>query len=327
MAHPRPLSTLGVRRRTLPFLGALAVAFAVAPLPAVERDGSALLAAGVLAVAVVAAVGLTPWHRLPAWMQALPPLAVFPVIALLRDADGGTTSGYGVLVILPVFWFAMYGTRRELCIAIAAMAATLIAPLLLAGNPLYPSTEWRRVLLWAVAAPLIGFTVQNLIARVRGKTEELESAARTDTLTGLPNRRALDEEIPDELERAARYGYPLSLAMIDLDHFKRLNDERGHQAGDRLLKRAAAAWRSELRHSDIVVRYAGDEFLVALPNCTPANAHALIDRLVRALPPGQTCSAGVAHLRSGESVDQLVARADAALLAAKRGGRAQVVSG
>jgi diguanylate cyclase (GGDEF)-like protein len=168
---------------------------------------------------------------------------------------------------------------------------------------------------------------RRLIARVRGRTGDVDPVARTDTLTGLPNRAALDEEIPQELERAARYGYSLSLAMIDIDSFTRLNEERGQQAGDRLLKRAAAAWRSELRHSDIVVRYAGDEFLVVLPNCTPANAHTLVDRLVRALPPGQTCSAGVAHLRWGDGVDQLLARARAALIKAKRRGRAQVVTG
>ncbi|MFL5826719.1 MAG: GGDEF domain-containing protein [Thermoleophilaceae bacterium] len=168
--------------------------------------------------------------------------------------------------------------------------------------------------------------MRRLIARIQGKSEELPSRPWTDRLTGLPNRSALDEQIPQELARAARYGYPLSLAMIDLDSFTRLNYERGDQAGDRLLKRAAAAWRSELRHSDIVVRYAGDEFLVVLPNCTPANARALVDRLVRALPPGQTCSAGVVHLRFGERVDELVVRAESALRRAKRRGRAQIVA-
>jgi len=81
--------------------------------------------------------------------------------------------------------------------------------------------------------------------------------ARTDALTGLPNRRAWDEELERELARAKRYGGRLCLAMIDLDHFKRFNDREGHQAGDRLLADSATAWREQLRPSDLLARYGG----------------------------------------------------------------------
>ena len=98
----------------------------------------------------------------------------------------------------------------------------------------------------------------------------LEESARTDDLTGLLNRRAWEEQLPREMARARRnQSDPLCVAMLDLDYFKNYNDERGHQAGDRLLKQSASAWVTELRASDTLARYGGEEFTVALPGCTP----------------------------------------------------------
>jgi diguanylate cyclase (GGDEF)-like protein len=154
----------------------------------------------------------------------------------------------------------------------------------------------------------------------------LEKAARTDDLTGLLNRRAWDEELVRELARAARVKSPLSVAMIDLDYFKQFNDEYGHQAGDRLLKQTAAAWRERLRVTDILARYGGEEFALALPYCDRSEAETLLERVRVATPGGQTCSAGVATWDRVESADQLIGRADAALYAAKRAGRDRVVS-
>jgi diguanylate cyclase (GGDEF)-like protein len=114
--------------------------------------------------------------------------------------------------------------------------------------------------------------------------------------------------------------------MLDLDHFKDYNDERGHQAGDRLLKQSAAAWATELRASDTLARYGGEEFTVALPGCTITNAKALVERLREVMPGGQTVSAGVACWNGRESAEELVGRADAALYQAKRNGRDQLVT-
>jgi diguanylate cyclase (GGDEF)-like protein len=114
--------------------------------------------------------------------------------------------------------------------------------------------------------------------------------------------------------------------MLDLDHFKDYNDERGHQAGDRLLKQSAAAWVTELRASDTLARYGGEEFTVALPGCTITNAKALVERLREVMPGGQTVSAGVACWNGRESAEELVGRADAALYQAKRNGRDQLVT-
>jgi diguanylate cyclase (GGDEF)-like protein len=149
----------------------------------------------------------------------------------------------------------------------------------------------------------------------------LESIARTDDLTGLPNRRAWEEEVPRELLRAEREGRPLCVAMIDLDHFKEFNDERGHQAGDRFLKQAAAAWGVELRGTDFLARYGGEEFALVLPNCTPEQAMEVADRLRAATPEGETCSIGIACWDGLESPPGLLGRADGALYDAKRAGR------
>jgi diguanylate cyclase (GGDEF)-like protein len=154
----------------------------------------------------------------------------------------------------------------------------------------------------------------------------LEEVARTDDLTGLLNRRAWEERLPRELARAGRNNNPLCVAMLDLDHFKDYNDERGHQAGDRLLKQSAAAWVTELRASDTLARYGGDEFTVALPGCTITNAKTLVERLREVMPGGQTVSAGVACWNGRESAEELVGRADAALYQAKRNGRDQLVT-
>ena len=156
--------------------------------------------------------------------------------------------------------------------------------------------------------------------------QKVEAMARTDELTGLPNRRAWDEEVRRELARAVRTGRPLAVAMVDLDLFKEFNDERGHQAGDAFLKEAAARWRMTLRVTDFIARYGGDEFVLVLADCPIGEAMAVIQRIRAVTPDGQTCSAGVAAWDGEESADMLVGRADAVLYEAKRSGRGRVVA-
>ena len=149
----------------------------------------------------------------------------------------------------------------------------------------------------------------------------LEQMARTDDLTGLPNRRAWEEQLPTELARSWREDRALCVAMLDIDHFKEYNDREGHQAGDRLLEGAAAAWRTSLRPYDTLARYGGEEFSVVLPGCTLDDALGLVERLRQQTPSGETCSAGIAEWDGEEAPDALVGRADAALYRAKRAGR------
>jgi diguanylate cyclase (GGDEF)-like protein len=154
----------------------------------------------------------------------------------------------------------------------------------------------------------------------------LERVARTDDLTGLPNHRAWEEELPREVARARREGSPLCVAMLDLDHFKDYNDRHGHQAGDLLLKEIAASWQDRLRATDVLARYGGEEFALALPGCLAVEAESLLERLRDAMPHGETCSAGLAWWDGEESPQALFGRADTALYVAKARGRDRVVA-
>jgi diguanylate cyclase (GGDEF)-like protein len=156
----------------------------------------------------------------------------------------------------------------------------------------------------------------------------LDKMAHEDGLTGITNRRGLDDGLAIELARARRSGETLTAVMLDLDHFKRYNDRRGHGAGDRLLRGAAQAWRRQLRPTDLLARYGGEEFTLVLPSCDAEAACQLVERLRPLVPERQTFSAGVATWDEHESPEQLVGRADHALLVAKKQGRNRtVVSG
>jgi diguanylate cyclase (GGDEF)-like protein len=453
------------------------LALVLLPLPdQVDRPAMALLAIALSAL-IVLSVRFVPWRRLPPYAEAVPPLAYFLVIALLRESQPGATSGYSALAMLPVFWLALYGTRGQLAIGIAGLASTFLAPMFLDASE-YPATEWRPALLWICAAPIVGFTVQALVTRLRERVEDaarstdetrrllaymaavtavtrklagssdsdavreeicsaaraitgadfalliepdadgslelvawvgeplrydaedaaaaervyvtksgrfaeqrglhfepvlrddvaagvlvvgwqrpldglgeaaqsglrmlaaeaaiaidraellgrLEESARTDDVLGLPNRRAWERELPRELARATRDGSGVCVAMLDVDHFKRFNDARGHQAGDLLLRQTVAAWAEQVRASDMLARYGGDEFALLLPGCTLADAETLVQRLRVVTPEGQTVSAGLACWDGRESPEHLVGRADSALYAAKRGGRDRLIA-
>ncbi len=155
---------------------------------------------------------------------------------------------------------------------------------------------------------------------------EIQNLASSDALTGLPNRRALDDQLPREMARALRAESPLCLAIVDIDHFKTYNDTHGHLAGDMVLRQCAASWDGELRGEDTIVRFGGEEFLVILPSCDPTDAAEIVERLRAATPDGLTCSAGLARWRPGESVDDLLGRADAALYEAKGAGRDRLIT-
>jgi diguanylate cyclase (GGDEF)-like protein len=149
----------------------------------------------------------------------------------------------------------------------------------------------------------------------------LDEQARQDGLTGVLNRRALDEQLATEIDRARRAKTPLAVALFDLDHFKKFNDSRGHLEGDELLRRAARAWKALTRSVDALGRYGGEEFLLMLPGCDSEQARKLVERYRPVVPFGQTFSCGVAQWNTTENATGLLERADRALYAAKSGGR------
>lgn len=168
----------------------------------------------------------------------------------------------------------------------------------------------------------IGWRAMRANARL---LEQLDQMAHEDALTSAVNRRGLDERLPIEMARASRAAYPLTAVMIDLDNFKRFNDRRGHQAGDRLLREAVAGWRTRLRPMDVLARYGGEEFTLLLPVCDAEQACALIERLRKIVPDRQTFSAGVAKWNGTDAPEVLLRCADEALLQAKKTGRNRTI--
>ena len=174
---------------------------------------------------------------------------------------------------------------------------------------------------------LVVTRMAQLLAQAERTSKQVRELSRRDELTGLPNRRAWVDELPRVLEQARRDGLPVSIGMIDLDHFKTFNDRYGHPAGDRLLKEAAAAWHGALRRSDLLARYGGEEFIVLLPGTDLRQAVVALERLRGATPPATTFSAGVATWDGVETSEDLVYRADMTLYRAKDAGRDRVLSG
>jgi diguanylate cyclase (GGDEF)-like protein len=155
---------------------------------------------------------------------------------------------------------------------------------------------------------------------------QVQQAARTDALTGLLNHGAMQVRVREEIARARRDGTALSCVIIDLDDFKRVNDLRGHQAGDELLRRVAALLQAELRPYDQVARYGGDEFVLLLPGSDEAAALAVAERVRDAVAGDRVgaCSLGVAQWDDPLDADALLEQADRALLLAKRTGKGRV---
>jgi PAS domain S-box-containing protein/diguanylate cyclase (GGDEF)-like protein len=153
--------------------------------------------------------------------------------------------------------------------------------------------------------------------REQGKLERL---ANLDALTGTLNRRAWDNALASAIVRAEHADEPLSIALIDLNGFKAVNDSLGHDSGDRLLTHAAEVWQEQLRGGDLLARIGGDEFAVLLPNCAAADLGAIAERLKGALWHDAGCGVGTAVWRPGDGAAELMRRADAALYADKANG-------
>lgn len=175
-----------------------------------------------------------------------------------------------------------------------------------------------------------------LTLRRADELDRLRAQAFVDSLTNCYNRRGFDEHLAVELRRAQRYERSAALMLVDLDGFKRINDELGHQAGDHVLRCFAGLLTSTFRNTDIVSRYGGDEFAVVFPETTTAEAEGLAQRvrrrLIRSFPDDVitrpvSASFGIAsYPADAESAEVLIATADRALYAAKSGGRDRVVT-
>ena len=156
------------------------------------------------------------------------------------------------------------------------------------------------------------------VLRRRASEAGLRELSETDPLTGLANRRGWDRALTAALTPEQQ---PVCVVLVDVDHFKAFNDLNGHLAGDDLLRRCAATWRSALRPGDVLARYGGDEFAIVLTNCDVPDVRAIGARLRAATPAGVTASVGFALWDGVETADSVLCRADEALYRARRDGR------
>jgi diguanylate cyclase (GGDEF)-like protein len=167
---------------------------------------------------------------------------------------------------------------------------------------------------------LIIVVTSGALTEIQGRlAEQLRRAATTDPLTGLVNRRAWEAEASRVLAHAVRTGEPLTVALLDLDHFKDVNDRSGHEAGDTLLRELTACWSGELRQGDLLGRYGGDEFVLCLPGSDAAGTAEIIARLDAAHPFGW--SVGTATAVEGDTLSSMLSRADRELYEHKRRSR------
>lgn len=174
-------------------------------------------------------------------------------------------------------------------------------------------------------------STRSALAHLTDELVQTRQAIQEDPLTGAHNRRGMDAVLLREVARARRNNNRLVLAMLDVDHFKQVNDAHGHDAGDKLLVHLSTVIRSALRESDVLVRYGGEEFLLILSDADLRGARFVVDRLRQVIAKAPlhyegrrievTVSVGVAQLKEGENGQSLVLRADHALYEAKRAGR------
>lgn len=190
----------------------------------------------------------------------------------------------------------------------------------------YTLVIWLAVVLFAVVLTSLWW-----MRKLNELNKRLKQLSVTDALTGLLNRTGLSASFPLDLERAQRYGRPLSVVLLDLDHFKNVNDEFGHLVGDKVLVEFANLIRSTARQVDAVYRWGGEEFLIICPETLPDEVQHLAERLLDAVrsyrfsnQKPMTVSAGIANLSTGDTMASLTQRADEALYQAKAAGRDQI---
>ncbi|MEH3054632.1 MAG: diguanylate cyclase [Patulibacter minatonensis] len=232
--------------------------------------------------------------------------------------------------IWPTLTAAYFLGRRGLAFAFAGSSVSFIAAL--AVNPAAQNAIQTFISTWAVIV-IVGLLVTMLRERVDGLVHDLEHTASTDMLTGLVNRRTFETITSREIERARRSGQPLSIALFDLDHFKRINDRLGHAEGDRALRRFADLLRGSCRLVDVPARIGGEEFALLLSNADAEGARVYAERLLRHVLEETkddtapiSVSIGITELSGpSDTLDVLLLAADRALYEAKHRGRARVI--
>ena len=307
-------------------LGLLSVL--VPHVPQVDEAGVLACSAAASAMALAALMGA---ERLPVWIFHVG-CVVGTLLATAAIWAWGEESLYGPLPYLwpAVYAFSLFSLRAAL--AQVAFLGTMFASLLVLRNPDYdPVGAWLATMVTLLS---VGLFVAVARERVSARLAALTDAARRDTLTRLLNRRGFEEAFDSELERARRTGQPLSVLVGDLDHFKSINDQHGHGAGDDALRRVGVAFSQSKRSWDSAARVGGEEFAVIAPDTDEHGAYILAERIRAAVessfersgPAPLSVSFGIATSPNhGETSEVLLEASDQALYAAKALGRNRTV--
>lgn len=307
-----------------------------------------LLVALVLGASVVFyAATRTGWSERFADPALTLPQMVFAILAVAATyATGGPGRGALLTLVAVILMFGAFNLTGREFLAISLLAVVSFGLAMFTMSRLYPheyspTEEVVHFLFTATTIPAIAILagqLSELRDRLRRQRTELSEAlkriqelATHDELTGLYNRRHMQAVLEAELRRAQRMLHGFSVCLVDLDHFKRINDRHGHAAGDEALRIFALEARRTLRDSDIVGRWGGEEFLVLLPGIGAEEARLAMERLRAALARDDawqsrpelrfTFSAGIAEHLPGEDLHRTIERADRALYAAKEAGR------
>lgn len=186
-------------------------------------------AAFALTIVLIVAGFAVPWRRLPSWTHPAIPLAYLVVIALLRDSNGGGSSGYSALCVMPVFWLALFGTRRQLALSLAGVVVLLTSPIVLIGGDRYASSQWRGALLWTLILAIVGYRVNELVAEIKRRArfakeqeahaelharEEAETSASLQAMVQLAREISTAPDARDLICVAAMSGAGATLATL-----------------------------------------------------------------------------------------------------------------
>lgn len=270
--------------------------------------------------AVAPCAGAAIWlsrRRMPGWLYPWLVACGTGLVSLLisRSANTAGAEAFSFFITWIVLYTLLFLSRAQ-----------VVAQALLAGVGYVVGFAVRPGGLSALqpVEPLVLVSVIGTFALVVEMLSRARQDSELDPLTQVLNRRGMERRITAAVRVAAEDSGDLVLALIDVDHFKVVNDRRGHLAGDQMLQDLTSSWRRSLRSHDLLCRVGGDEFVALLPGCPASEAAGILRRLREDGRVGATCSIGAADWRDGDTPAMLLARADAALYDAKRRGRDQL---
>jgi diguanylate cyclase (GGDEF)-like protein len=324
-SNPAPDEDLLARERVR-VMSALSVLAAVFLLPFAASDflkGRYLLSGSIVCVVAAFAIDGVALRR--GGRPPIPyPLLLVPVATAITVslATQGVVGAFWCYPVVVFFYFVLART--------AARACSL--GLLLFATALVHHFLTMRITVRFAASLFLTIVIVDVIQDIIGQLQRLLlEQAITDPLTGAYNRRHMETRLAEAVETHHRRGGASSLLLTDVDHFKQINDEHGHEAGDAVLRGIVSTIRNRARQVDLLFRMGGEEFILLLPDTTPSDAVAVADSIRQAIAEAPllegrsvTASIGVGDLRGGDSVESWIKAADAAMYAAKEGGRNRV---